>query len=304
MLVNPGGPGGSGLALASLRDVIPHDAGKGYDWIGFDPRGVGAEQTRHLLRPEHQQGPRPVLHAGITRRETQPWRGRLVGAVQEVRGSLWAEISRPAGAHERPSIPSATWMPSGRRSRVENQLLRLSPTATYLGQVYATMFPKNVEEWCSDGNVDHAAFGTTPRLSQDRAFEVVIQKFFEWGGAQRRHLQPRTTGTEVRGKYNAALHALAAAPVGRHRFERVGRRVLPHHVRGIPVGPARPTRSPPTSTSTTSPPRRSTTRARRTRRQRLRGLQRGAVHRRRLGPSPTTRPGVRTDSGPRPRRRS
>ena len=42
MLVNPGGPGGSGLIYSVLQGFVPKNAGAAYDWIGFDPRGVGS----------------------------------------------------------------------------------------------------------------------------------------------------------------------------------------------------------------------------------------------------------------------
>lgn len=53
ILFNPGGPGGSGVFLVayaaeSFRQVIEPEDGKHFDYIGFDPRGVGL--TRPFIR--------------------------------------------------------------------------------------------------------------------------------------------------------------------------------------------------------------------------------------------------------------
>src|SRR5438046_5516010 len=44
ILVNPGGPGGSGLGLVTLGQFVPNHVGDAFDWIGFDPRGVGSSK--------------------------------------------------------------------------------------------------------------------------------------------------------------------------------------------------------------------------------------------------------------------
>lgn len=63
MLVNPGGPGGSGLGLSLLGGAVPNGAGASYDWIGFDPRGVGSSEPALSCIPDH---------AGFNRPDYQP----------------------------------------------------------------------------------------------------------------------------------------------------------------------------------------------------------------------------------------
>jgi len=83
ILTNPGGPGGSGLDLnvfliAQLKaEGSPADkaAVADYDWIGFDPRGVGASVPALTCEPNYFSGDRAsydptnkkILHYWLTR---------------------------------------------------------------------------------------------------------------------------------------------------------------------------------------------------------------------------------------------
>ena len=60
LLVNPGGPGGSGLSLAAevAQGLSPAVAAR-YDIVGFDPRGVGSSVPALSCDPGFFSGPRP-----------------------------------------------------------------------------------------------------------------------------------------------------------------------------------------------------------------------------------------------------
>jgi hypothetical protein len=75
MLVNPGGPGGSGLGLAALGQFVPGQVGAHYDWIGFDPRGVGASTPALSCDPNHFHGNRPP-YVPSTRALVATWLNR------------------------------------------------------------------------------------------------------------------------------------------------------------------------------------------------------------------------------------
>ncbi len=63
ILTNPGGPGGSGLDLntflvAQLKADKLSAAANDYDWIGFDPRGVGSSLPALSCDPNYFSGDR------------------------------------------------------------------------------------------------------------------------------------------------------------------------------------------------------------------------------------------------------
>jgi pimeloyl-ACP methyl ester carboxylesterase len=60
LLVNPGGPGGSGRTLAGfVATTLPKPVAAQYDVIGFDPRGVGRSRPALNCRPGHFEPVRP-----------------------------------------------------------------------------------------------------------------------------------------------------------------------------------------------------------------------------------------------------
>ncbi|HEX5395960.1 MAG TPA: alpha/beta hydrolase, partial [Candidatus Limnocylindria bacterium] len=59
ILVNPGGPGSPGLDLPmELEPFVPHGVGGDYDWIGWDPRGVGASTPTMHCEKGYFEAPR------------------------------------------------------------------------------------------------------------------------------------------------------------------------------------------------------------------------------------------------------
>jgi pimeloyl-ACP methyl ester carboxylesterase len=72
MLVNPGG---SGLVYAILGQFVPNGAGNTYDWIGFDPRGVGASRPSLSCIPDYFGYNRPH-YIPVTRALERAWLAR------------------------------------------------------------------------------------------------------------------------------------------------------------------------------------------------------------------------------------
>ncbi|MDX6362618.1 MAG: hypothetical protein QOC85_1628, partial [Streptomyces sp.] len=91
LLVNPGGPGGSGLRLAGfVASSLPKKVAAQYDVIGFDPRGVGASRPALNCRPGHFTPVRPDT-VPLTR---AGWKANLnrARAFAEACGTKYAKL--------------------------------------------------------------------------------------------------------------------------------------------------------------------------------------------------------------------
>ena len=148
MLVNPGGPGASGLGRATLGRVVPNNAAASYDWIGFDPRGVGSSTPSLSCLPNYFHGDRPA-YVPTTDALRRTWLARSAAYAAACEGgaaALLPHMTTIDSAHDMDSIRAALG------ARTINYYG--FSYGTYLGQVYTTLFPSRVRRMVLDSNVD------------------------------------------------------------------------------------------------------------------------------------------------------
>ena len=175
MLTNPGGPGAPGLTLSTLGALVPHHAGDGYDWIGLDPRGVGASRPALSCIPRYFHVNRPY-YVPRTPALLRTWKARAKRYAEACATSPVRQLLD----HLR-TVDTVQDMES-LRIALGRQRLNLYGFSygTYLGQVYATRFPDRVGRFVLDSNVDPRSVWYPANVDQDIAFEGAIRVFFRW----------------------------------------------------------------------------------------------------------------------------
>ncbi|GAB2959466.1 alpha/beta fold hydrolase [Amycolatopsis acidiphila] len=173
MLVNPGGPGGSGLGLSVLGKYVPNHAGDSYDWIGFDPRGVGSSKPALSCDPDYFGYNRPN-YVPTTPQLEQTW---LASAKSYATACA---KNGPLLEHMK-TTDSAQDMESLRKALGQQQINYYGFSyGTYLGQVYSTLYPQRVRRMVLDSNVDPRKVWYKANLDQDVAFDRNIKIYFDW----------------------------------------------------------------------------------------------------------------------------
>lgn len=174
MLVNPGGPGGSGLIYAIFGDFVPDGGGDSYDWIGFDPRGVGSSEPALSCIPDYAEYNRP-FYVPITPKLEKTWLKRskeYAEACTRNGGELLNHLK---------TIDSVRDMESIRKALDAPQINYYGFSyGTYLGQVYGTLFPDKFRRVIFDGNVNPKRVWYDANIDQDIAFDRNIKVYFDW----------------------------------------------------------------------------------------------------------------------------
>ena len=208
MLVNPGGPGGSGLGLSVLGQYVPNGAGDAYDWIGFDPRGVGSSIPSLNCIKDYSAGPRPE-YIPTTSALEKTWLARSKAYAQACGkngGALLDNMRTTDVANDLDQIRAFT-------GQKKINFYGFS-YGTYLGQVYATLFPERVRRMVLDSNVDPTRVFYQANLDQDLAFQRNMEIWWAWLAKYDAVYHLGTTEKAVEKNWYAEKEKLRKKPAG------------------------------------------------------------------------------------------
>src|SRR6202522_1000099 len=207
MLVNPGGPGGDGLSLApAVAQGLAASVTADYDIVGFDPRGVASSVPELSCEPGFFSGVRPnYVPASAAAEQVLINRAKTYADDCEQRfGWLLPYMTTEDVARDMDSIRAAFGV-----SKISYFAFSYG---TYIGQVYATLFPGRVRRMVLDSTVDPTGVWYNDNVSQDYAFQSRINAFYSWVAAYDSSYDLGSTQAQVRAAWYRARGQLLAHP--------------------------------------------------------------------------------------------
>jgi pimeloyl-ACP methyl ester carboxylesterase len=215
IVTNPGGPGGEGLNLNTyLIPVLKQEGFTGaaddYDWIGFDPRGVGASIPAISCEPNYE-GPDRPSYVPYNRQLLDTWLSRSqqyahdCGSASPLQAQLLQNMSTRDNALDLDSI---------RQALGQSQITYYGFSwGTDLGQVYATLFPSHVRRLILDSNVDPLRDGFEDfNIDQDYPFNRNENIWFGWLAKYNSVYHLGSTEWAVQNLFYTTEHQLESHP--------------------------------------------------------------------------------------------
>ncbi|KIZ16736.1 alpha/beta hydrolase [Streptomyces natalensis] len=180
LVYNPGGPGGSGMKFPNritTKNPLWAKTAKAYDFVGFDPRGVGHSAAISCIDPqEFVKAPKadPVPDSEADKRAQRKLAKEYADGCAERSGALLPYMTTPNTARDLDVIRAALG---------DKKLNYLGVSyGTYLGAVYGTLFPDHVRRMLVDSvvNPSRQNIWYQANLDQDVAFETRWGDWEKW----------------------------------------------------------------------------------------------------------------------------
>lgn len=168
LFVNPGGPGGSGVALVlgGFGEFLSANLGGRFDVVGFDPRGVGASDPLHCFDSEDD------LNAFFDAVPLFPYqRGQYRPFYDQYSSLAGLCLGRGERIAEHMSTADVVRDLDLLRTAVGDRKLSYLGFSygSYIGNTYANLFPRNVRALVIDGVLDPRLWSSGRQIESDRA---------------------------------------------------------------------------------------------------------------------------------------
>ncbi|WP_189713373.1 alpha/beta hydrolase [Streptomyces phaeofaciens] len=209
LLVNPGGPGGSGLSLAGfVASSLPKAVASQYDVIGFDPRGVGKSKPALDCKPGHFNPVRPDSVPSTS----------AIEKANLARAKSFAKACGTKYADVLPYINTVNAVKDMDQIRKALGAKKINyfgySYGTYLGQVYAKLFPTRVRRLVLDSIVDPDGVWYDANITQDYAFDARHKALMAWIAKYDSTYKLGTDPAAIEAKWYAMRAELAKKPAG------------------------------------------------------------------------------------------
>ena len=173
LVVNPGGPGVSGIAYArAARQAFTSRVRAAYDIVGFDPRGVATSTPIECLTNPQQDALIAADGSPDSPAEEQSLLAiskQFADGCEAHSAALLPHVGTPDAARDMDVI----------RAVVGDQKLNFfgASYGTYLGATYAEEFPSKVGRFVLDGALDPTLTGMDLSKGQLGGFETALNAF-------------------------------------------------------------------------------------------------------------------------------
>ena len=187
VVMNPGGPGVSGMSSAAQTSSSAGALLQRFDLVGFDPRGVGSSQPAIRCHTDAEQDA-DRAHVDRTRTpadiaEADARAEQLAKRCVELSSADSIEASSFLGLIG--TVDVAKDVDVLRAALGDSRLTFLGFSyGTSIGTQYAEQFPGNVRAMLLDGAVDPDADPATESLGQATGFQAAFDDFAKWCAQQ------------------------------------------------------------------------------------------------------------------------
>ena len=206
LLLNPGGPGESGLQFLRNATSIFPNLNSRFDLVSWDTRGVGASTPVKCLddaQLDSYLALDPVLDDTSEKATFIQATRDFVAGCERNSGYLLPFMDTASTARDLDQIRAALG---------DSKLTYLGFSyGTYIGQWYAHLYPRHIRALLLDGVVDPYAPGDTGLVRQVGGFDQNLKAFFARCRSSSTCTYARTGDPEV--KLKAALARLDATPL-------------------------------------------------------------------------------------------